>query len=223
MFRCHRLGKDCQPAVSVRRRQGEKGSGTKKHESIEESDCIFSASLSRPAEPQPEATAKDIRSPLEPHLGEFSSDSSSRASNNVVIDTTTGFARFQSPDPGDISVNRTKISTIASYVSLYDIPDAIAEEQLGLFRRIFLPLFAFVHIPTNLKASDLRSQKPFLWLIIMSITTKSADQQTIMGDTIRRIVSQQVLAEQEKSLDLLLGLICYIGWFVLGECVFYTY
>lgn len=101
---------------------------------------------------------------------------------------------------------------MAGYVSLYDMPDATAQEQLNTFRRVFLPLFAFVHIPDSTSALQLRHQRPFLWLVIMSLTTNSAGQQIVMGDTIRRIVSQQALAEQEKSMDLLLGILCYIAW-----------
>ena len=63
-----------------------------------------------------------------------------------------------------------------------------------------------------MSASDLRYQKPFLWLVIMSLTTKSLAQQLVMGDMIRRIIAQQVVVESEKSLDMLLGVLCFIGW-----------
>jgi hypothetical protein len=65
-------------------------------------------------------------------------------------------------------------SSIFEDVSIYKIPDSIAEENFNTFRRAFLPFFPFVQIPTAPSASDLRLQKPFLWLVIMSLTTKSA-------------------------------------------------
>lgn len=104
-------------------------------------------------------------------------------------------------------------SPIAKYVSAFEIPDATAEEQLRTFRQSFLPLFAFVALPATMSASGLRLQKPFLWLVIMSLTTKSVATQIAMGDSIREIVSHQVVVEHEKSLDILLGIICYQAWF----------
>jgi hypothetical protein len=103
-------------------------------------------------------------------------------------------------------------SSIDDDVAVHNIPDATAKKQLDTFRRAFLPFFPFIHIPALMSASDLRQQKPFLWLVIMSLTTKSVEQQRAMGDTIRRIVSQKVVAEHEKSMDILLGLIAYLAW-----------
>ena len=94
----------------------------------------------------------------------------------------------------------------------YGIPDCVAEEQLNMFRQVFLPMFPFVHIPADTSASELHRQKPFLWLVIMSLTTKSAADQLAMGEIIRQSVSQKVVAKGDKSLDMLLGLICYLGW-----------
>ena len=225
MFRCHRLGKDCLPPISVRKRNVEKPSSSKRNLVEEKVDDLVSLLRSRAVGKQPQsagpdlpATSNILSSDLK-HL--LTPESTSTTPANVVIDATTGFARFAPPVPGVPPLNGMPTSPIASYVSLYDIPDATAEEQLDTFRRIFLPHFAFTHIPITTSASILRGQKPFLWLIIMSLTTKSAAQQMAMGDTIRRIVSQQVLAEQEKSLDLLLGIICYIVWSVLGNASTY--
>lgn len=211
---CHRLGKDCQPSVSVRKRNIEKGPGSRSSRLEEKVDDLVSLLRPQAVEKQSQSTGSgtvsQFASPDLDHL--LSPASSSAPPADVVIDTTTGFARFATPTPTSSSTNEVTVSPLASYVSLYDIPDATAEEQLETFRQVFLPLFAFVHIPSSTSASHLRQRKPFLWLVIMSLTTKSAGQQIIMGDTIRRIVSQQALAEHEKSIDLLLGILCYIAW-----------
>jgi hypothetical protein len=92
--------------------------------------------------------------------------------------------------------------------------DAMTEEHLITFRQTFLPFFPVVHIPATMSASQLRVQKPFLSLVIMSLTTKSAAQQLAMGEAIRKIVSGKAVAQHERSLDFLLGLVCYLAWSV---------
>ena len=106
---------------------------------------------------------------------------------------------------------------IVEEVPRYEIADCVAEEQLNKFRQVFLPMFPFVHIPAETSAPELHRQKPFLWLVIMSLTTKSAADQLAMGEMIRQSVSQKVVAKGDKSLDMLLGLICYLGWLVFGR------
>lgn len=104
--------------------------------------------------------------------------------------------------------------SVAEDVAIHTIPDAVADDYLNTFRSTFLPFFPFVHIPVAISASDLRLQKPFLWLVIMALTTKSAAQRLAMDGSIRQIISRNVVAEHEKSLDILLGLICYLAWCV---------
>jgi hypothetical protein len=102
-------------------------------------------------------------------------------------------------------------------ISIYTIPDSLAEENFNTFCRAFLPFFPVVQTPNAMSASDLCLQKPFLWLVIMSLTTKSATRQLEMGGIIRQIVSRKVVAQNEKSLDVLLGLICYLAWSVASN------
>jgi hypothetical protein len=142
-------------------------------------------------------------------------DSVSTPSTNVILDSSTSFARYVLPTPArtatDSNVGQSS-SSIDDDITIHEIPDVMANKQLDTFCRAFLPFFPFIHIPTLMTASDLRQQKPFLWLVIMSLTTKSVEQQRAMGYTIRRIVSQKVVAKHEKSMDILLGLICYLAW-----------
>jgi hypothetical protein len=145
----------------------------------------------------------------------LTSGSSSTSSNHAILDSPASFARSIPPTPATAATNFNvgeSPSSINDYVAVHEIPDAAAKEQLDTFCRAFLPFFPFIHIPAPMKASDLRQQKPFLWLVIMSLTTKSVDQQRAMGNTIRQIVSQKVVAEHEKSIDILLGLVCYLAW-----------
>jgi hypothetical protein len=187
--RCKRLKKDCMPSTSIRNNKIRKPPISRTAQLEEKVDGPFSLLRSQEnfADRQPGA----------------SSGSSVLFAPPTQVGIPTPRSNFNlSP------------SSIYEDVSIYKIPDPLAEESLNTFRRAFLPFFPFVQIPTALSACDLRLQKPFLWLVIMSLTTKSASRQLAMGDTIRRIVSSKVVAEHEKSLDILLGLICYLAWSV---------
>jgi hypothetical protein len=187
--RCKRLKKDCMPSTSIRNNKIRKPPISRTAQLEEKVDGLFSLLRSQ---------------------ANFADRQPGVSSGSPVL--------FAPPTQVGIPTPRSNFnlspSSIYEDVSIYKIPDPLAEENLNTFRRAFLPFFPFVQIPTALSACDLRLQKPFLWLVIMSLTTKSASRQLAMGDTIRQIVSSKVVAEHEKSLDILLGLICYLAWSV---------
>jgi hypothetical protein len=133
--------------------------------------------------------------------------SSTLADNpDIVIDTSISVVHLY---PASSHVARSPIS---NDVSIYQISNTSAEEQLDTFRRTFIPIFPFVHIPATLSASELRHQKPFLWLVIMSLSSKHVSQQFTMEETIWQIISQRIVVEHFANLDLLLGVICFASW-----------
>ena len=86
-----------------------------------------------------------------------------------------------------------------------------AEIYLDKFRGC-LRNFPFMHIPHNQSAESLRLEKPFLFKCIMGISTMSIRQLQKIRDDIRKEAAQRVVVEHERSLDLLLGFICYVAW-----------
>jgi hypothetical protein len=216
--RCYRLKKDCQVSASIRRRNIKKHPGSKTAQLEGKSDDSVSSLHSQATVRQlgtetPPTKSHDTRLNLDAlHL---TGDSASTSSTNVILDSPTSSVRHVPRIPArpaiDSSASQSP-SSIDEDVALHKIPDAVAEQQLDIFCHAFLPFFPFIHIPPLMGASDLRQQKPFLWLVIMSLTTKSVEEQRAMGRTIRQIVSQKVVAEHEKSMDILLGLICYLAW-----------
>ncbi|RYO76008.1 hypothetical protein DL763_010830 [Monosporascus cannonballus] len=82
-------------------------------------------------------------------------------------------------------------------------PRQSAEESLRIFRENHLRFFP---------ANDLQRERPFLWLNIRALTCKSSAQQHAFGNRIREIVGRKVLGGSERSMDLLLGLLGYLGW-----------
>jgi hypothetical protein len=123
----------------------------------------------------------------------------------VLIDPSTSVIQLVRPgDPGPSPVLRD--------ISMHFIPADVAEEQLATFRRAFLPMFPFVHIPETTSSAELRQTRPFLWLTAMCLTTKSVAQQFAIEETIWNIISQRIVAQYMAEMDLLLGLICFASW-----------
>ncbi|KAK1754221.1 hypothetical protein QBC47DRAFT_346879 [Echria macrotheca] len=89
---------------------------------------------------------------------------------------------------------------------------AEAEENLTTFRRNMLVFLPFVYIPPDMTSDKLRSAYPFLWYNIMTITCRQVDRQLLMSDAIKKFVAQKMVIENQKSMDLLWGLMAYMSW-----------
>ncbi len=87
-----------------------------------------------------------------------------------------------------------------------------AEENLIIFRTNMLYFYPFMYIPPHKTAGELREEMPFLWFSINTVACKSVSQQQAMSASIRKHLAEKIIIECEKSMDLLLGLLVYIGW-----------
>lgn len=92
-----------------------------------------------------------------------------------------------------------------------DVSDSQAVECLEQFRAQ-LRCFPFVYIPRSMTAVQLQRDRPFLWMCILSITAKSSAQQYAIGSKIRHILAEKVFVQHERGLDLLLGVLTFMGW-----------
>ena len=88
-----------------------------------------------------------------------------------------------------------------------------AQGYLDVFTTKQVKYFPFVNILPDTTAEQLRQERPFLWLCIMAISTKIIAQQQALNKRIRDLIAQRLLLESEHSLDLLLGLLAFIGWY----------
>lgn len=186
--RCQRLKKACQSSPSTRTRSTNRPSVSRTTRLEQKVDGLVSLLSSQAAVNHPYPALYDTR----------------------LISTHP----IQIGNPTPQSTLSGSPSQVADVLLYNYISDTLTEEHLAKFRQSFLPFFPFVYIPAATSASELLMQKPFLSLVIVSLTTKSVSQQLTLFDTIRRIVSEKILAEHEKSMDLLLGLICHLAWFV---------
>ncbi|MCJ1399412.1 hypothetical protein MMC11_002614 [Xylographa trunciseda] len=87
-----------------------------------------------------------------------------------------------------------------------------AEEYLLNFQTYKSKYFPFIYIPASTSAQQLRQERPFLWLGIMTVGSKSTSQQQRLGSRIRQTIAQEMVVQSAKNVDLLLGLLAFIGW-----------
>jgi len=75
-----------------------------------------------------------------------------------------------------------------------------------------LQYFAFIHIPPDLTAQQLRQDRPFLFRAIVAVASPSTQQKLARGRELKHILAQTTLLENQSSIDLLLGLLTYVAW-----------
>jgi hypothetical protein len=221
--RCHRLNKECRLPARVRRRNVVRPVETRTALLEEKLEDLVSVLRSQaipksPAEavPYPSKNASPAG-----HNGSAPSNNLLSAAAHVPAITVPmtaspmprGGVAFSSLTPAATAFDSTTtLSPVSSSSSRNEILDHAAEEHLEIFRACMLNFFPFVYIPPSSTAKDLRHERPFLWLCIMCIAAKSTSQQTAIVGQIRQIICQRVVDGNERSIDLLLGIICYIGW-----------
>lgn len=193
--RCHKINKECIPAKTVRR-SGVRKSGTSHATRLEKmkSGGQNSGTISQVI------NATETRSAVD-----------SNQNSGMSLDSEESFVL------NSLHKNQTNASTPATTdsMSLFGIADMSSHESekcLDDFRVFKLQYFPFVHIPIDMTSVQLQKERPFLWLCIMSISTKSTARQKALGYQVRQSVAQIMLLESEKSIDLLLGLLTFLGW-----------
>jgi hypothetical protein len=87
-----------------------------------------------------------------------------------------------------------------------------ADAGLATFAAHMFKFFPFVYIPPNTNAGELRTQRPFLILCMAAISSKQAERQRELFGMMRETIAQKLVITVEPSIDLLLGLLTFLGW-----------
>ncbi|KAF9889561.1 hypothetical protein FE257_007271 [Aspergillus nanangensis] len=87
-----------------------------------------------------------------------------------------------------------------------------AEQYFQIFHNDYLRFFPIVHLEEGINSERLSEILPFLWICIMAVSSTNVTQQTSLGRTVREIAAREVVVEGKRTADLLLGLLCFIGW-----------
>jgi len=227
--RCHRLNKECSPSVSARRRSNKRQASSRTaqlEEKLEDlvtmlrnQNAIKPASSSQsnhngaPGIPTPSSNSLSDASPIGNGDG-FDKPSPHENPGLRAAAHNNPFPDACEPNPFCDRRSDPAAAPLGSMVPYPNTPDSRleAEECLRVFRAQYLPTFPCVYIPPSVTAEQLREEGPMLWLSIMVVTCQSPSRQVVLGDTLQRIVAQKVVIEHEKSMDILLGLIVFLGW-----------
>jgi hypothetical protein len=111
-----------------------------------------------------------------------------------------------------LSANQDPELPSASTLDPNETPDGL----LNVFRGQMAANFPFVVVPEGAMARSLQESKPFLFSVITMVASYlSPGRQMLMRKEIMRNLSEQVLIEGKKSLDLLQGILVFISWYVL--------
>ena len=129
---------------------------------------------------------------------------------NLPRISPTGLNNFDGSE-SDFSALTSSFTGLASPFTGEPSPEE-AEYYLTNFITLKLKYFPYVYIPSTMTAQQLRQERPFLWLCIMLVTTKSVSLQFVLHNAVRRTVTQEIVFKSEANIDLLLGLLTYLGW-----------
>jgi hypothetical protein len=114
-------------------------------------------------------------------------------------------------------------SIVSSYISVplqYTDPTAPnfsstdANALLEFFRTQISPRFPFVVIPPSMSVENLYRNRPFLYISIIAVTSRSSTEQQELSKLVMKHLAERLIINCERSLDLLLGVLVFAGWLV---------
>jgi len=89
-----------------------------------------------------------------------------------------------------------------------------AEMFLNIFKNEMSLSFPFIRVEDSVTAADLRRDRPFLFLYVMAVTTSNTYQKNALGKLITQSLASRMYVNTERNLDLLLGILTYVAWYV---------
>ncbi|KAI1766320.1 hypothetical protein GGR53DRAFT_487022 [Hypoxylon sp. FL1150] len=216
--RCHRLNKTCIPVSSVRNlhRSGNDHEQVSPDASL--SNAIGWASNQFPGNTHtpPSNLSADIPAnlPTGPeNYGLFTPAESHVTYSPSSIPPLTHDEETRSHAEQSTPTTRSPGCDPSTIFPCRGEPSAIqAEEYFARFRASMLRFFPVYHLPDMTTSSQLREERPFLWLCVMCVACSSTSQQLALGDSIKGIVSREIVYKGEKNIDLLLGLLTFLAW-----------
>ena len=234
--RCLRLNKECQPLQTVRKRKTvDRPSAAKTNRLEEKLDGLYKLLQSSATPPASVIgqIAHALTPPTSTHLSPESLQPPAPSPERCVdsganlvqregwCHRTIDGMRLHTPTtaldtPYVTSGTRSTIyhSTQSPLTNGIEPSPDEAEEYLNIFRTSMTKYFPFILVSESTTAHDLRRERPFLWLCIMSISAKSTVQQVALGKEVRITIGREMLVEGKNNLDLLLGILVFIAWCV---------
>jgi hypothetical protein len=103
----------------------------------------------------------------------------------------------------------TRIEVIAGF----EMGFAEADRMLHFYRTTFSPFFPFVPVPPTITAYDLFLKQPFLFrCVVHAVAPQSPAIQRSMNQWFREFIARHIVVQQERRLELLQGMLVFLGW-----------
>ncbi|OTA98461.1 hypothetical protein M426DRAFT_325964 [Hypoxylon sp. CI-4A] len=227
--RCQRLGKECVPSVSVRKRAARRPASERTAHLEEKLDDLVSILRAQAAgNPATGVGATSYRSPSSGDLPSAAVSVDSNPGSSMELDPSvtaiSDAGKIVNVEPSIPPSAETSFCDRYMIANSYPTPPTIpssqagdlspadAEETLRVFKEDFLGFFPFVYISPETTAAHLQQTRPFLWLNILTVCCKSSKQKAAYGQKIREYVAQKMLVDLDRNVDMLLGILAFIGW-----------
>ena len=95
----------------------------------------------------------------------------------------------------------------------YNLSWEQAEIALNEYKISYMPNFPFVVIEPEVTAQELFHEKPFLFRVVLLVATRMPlEKKRGMKRNVTAYLGQHLLVNEERSLDLLQGLLVFIAW-----------
>lgn len=195
LARCSRLDRPCRQLPQKRRR------------------------LTNPSRPNPSTlieSVADRTSDLERRFEDFVTSIQTRpagdgsgSSPSTSVTSTVQAPAHRLPDDLSTTFGTMPYATALAAVRM---KAETAEQHLNVFRTSYLPFFPFVVISIHTTAQELYELRPYLWLSIMATCTGPLADLHPLDRLFRQIISQRMVVNSERSTDLLLAILAYLGW-----------
>jgi hypothetical protein len=221
VYRCSRRGVECVHSEGVRKRTARKAGAANRTSKLEErlNDLVELIRLQQQGNPAP-APGLDAR--IDPALGV---SDHTPPSNGIPKPAATlspsqvPDATYPTPSTNAALTHPSVSSNPSPNTALADGEDELSplqkEELFNRFRTDYLAFFPFMWIKPEVTAEDIERTRPFLWLNIRAVCEKYVPKMHELGNKIREELARRVLVELERDQEVVLGLLIYLGWFVL--------
>ncbi|KAL4940245.1 hypothetical protein BDV06DRAFT_24169 [Aspergillus oleicola] len=91
-------------------------------------------------------------------------------------------------------------------------PPRDEEDALAVFRNNMLHFCPFICLRPGLTAQDLKDKRPFLFKSILAVTARSVNEKIDRAKDLKMQIAYEMIVDHNSSVDLLLGLMVYICW-----------
>ncbi|KAK7966151.1 uncharacterized protein PG986_000428 [Apiospora aurea] len=232
---CQRLKKECTPAPNVRKRKPKNQASTSKRARIEEKlDDLVSLLQSQNAAKALTDLGGSGRTTVSSPASQPWPPSASAEPDVGLSCTGNGLPAAGLPScpmPGPEVSGLRGSGPPPHNASSYDTPESLtdgadigglscaeAEVVLQTFRTKRLRHFPILYLPPEMTAQDLWRERPFLWLVIRAVCSRSVKEQNVLADRIRQTIARKTIVDCDRDLDMLQGLLVFLGW-----CAYFSY